>query len=154
MQLPVLVAIISVIGSLFGTITGGAIVVWGNRTLAVRKERLELRTACLLIATELHAAQLTVQFALDNHQWWRPDDDIKSEAWEKYKHVLASHLSYGVWSDVWLAACNLDKVNVLAAAPRPQGNAANLLLPETEHALGIILTSFQNGRAVLVPHLL
>jgi hypothetical protein len=154
MELPVLVAIISVFGTLLGTITGGVIVVYGNTMLAMRKERLELRTACLLIASELHAAQHTMQFALDNHHWWRPDDEVKTEAWEKYKHILASHLSYDVWSNVWLAARNLDKANVLAAAARPQGNAANVLLPDTEHALGILLTSFQTGRAALVPHLL
>jgi hypothetical protein len=61
MELPILVAIISVFGTLLGTITGGVIVSYGNLHLARRKEQLEFRTACRLIATELQIAQHTAK---------------------------------------------------------------------------------------------
>jgi hypothetical protein len=143
MELPVLMAIISVTGTLLGTIVGGSIVTGGNYVLARRRERLEFRTACRLLATELHAAQFTVKFALGNHRWWRPHEELKTEAWEKYKHLLAPYLSYEAWEDVWLAAGNLYDANALAAAPRPQSDATDILLPETENALTILLTSFE-----------
>jgi hypothetical protein len=153
MELPILVAIISVTGSLLGTVTGGVIVIYGNISLARRKEKLEFRTACRLIATELQIAQNIVGIALNNHRWWRPDQELATDAWETYKHLLAPHLSYEAWSDVWLAADSLDDANVLAAAPRPQSSAVNVLLPETENALTILMTSFERGRVALMPHL-
>jgi hypothetical protein len=154
MELPILVAIISVGGTLLGTITGGVIVSYGNWYLARRKEKLEFRTACRLISTELQMAQLTVKFALDKHIWWRPDEELTTKAWEDYKHLLAPHLSYDAWSSVWLAASSLDGANVLAAAPRPQGTTADVLLTPTENALRLLLTRFEEGRVALMPHLL
>ena len=62
MELPILVAVISVSGSLAGTITGGVIVSYGNWYLARRKEKLEFKTACRLISTELQSARRTVTF--------------------------------------------------------------------------------------------
>jgi len=50
MDLPILVAIISVAGTLLGTVVGGCIVTGGNYLLARRREKLEFRTACRLIA--------------------------------------------------------------------------------------------------------
>jgi hypothetical protein len=64
MELPVLVAIISVSGTLLGTVIGGSIVTGGNYLLARRSENLEFRTACRLIAAELQAAEFTLTFAL------------------------------------------------------------------------------------------
>jgi hypothetical protein len=154
MELPILVAIISVSGTLLGTIVGGSIVTGGNYVLARRREKLEFRTACRLIATEFQIAQHTVRFSLDNHRWWRPDEELATKAWEKYKHLLAPYLSYDAWSNVWLAADSLDDANLLAAAPRPQGSAADVLLPETENALTILMTRFEMGRVGLAPHLL
>jgi hypothetical protein len=154
MELPILVAVISVSGSLAGTITGGVIVSYGNWYLARRKEKLEFKTACRLISTELQSARRTVTFALDKHIWWRPDEELSTKAWEEYKHLLAPHLSYDAWSDICLAADSLDDTNLLAAAPRPQGSTADALLIATENALRLLLTRFEEGRAALMPHLL
>jgi hypothetical protein len=154
MQLPILVAIISVTGALLGTITGGVIVTYGNVYLAQRREQLEFRTACRLIATELQIAQHIVNLALDNHRWWRPDEELTTEAWKQYKHVLAPQLSYEAWSDVWLAVRGVNHANLLAAAPRPQGSTAEILLPETENALRLLLKGLETGRVALMPHLL
>ena len=49
MQLPVLVAVISVCGTLLGTVIGGSVVTVGNYLLDRRRERLELKTGCPLI---------------------------------------------------------------------------------------------------------
>ena len=92
-----------------GTITGGVIVSYGNVYLAQRREQLEFRTACRLIATELQVAQNTLKLALKNKHWWRPDEELTTEAWKQYKNVLAPHLSYGAWSDLWLAIRNINQ---------------------------------------------
>jgi hypothetical protein len=154
MDVPIFVAIITGSATLLGTITGGVIVGYGNVYLAKRREKLEFRTACRLVAAELQIAHQTVKFALDAHRWWRPDEELTMDAWKQYKNVLAPHLSYEAWSDVWLAVGNLSKANLLAAAPRPQNASADVLLPETENALTILLASFETGRAALRPHLL
>ena len=153
MDLPILVAIISVGGTLLGTVTGGVIVSYGNLYLARRREQLEFRTACRLITAELQVAHHTVKFALDTKRWWRPDEELLMDAWKQYKNVLAPHLSYDVWSDVWLAAGNLNKANLLAAAPRPSDRTEESFLKATETALTILMTSFERGRIGLMPHL-
>ena len=127
MELPILVAIVSVSGSLLGTVMGGIIVIFGNITLTKRKEKLEFRSACRLIATELQIAGLTVKLALNKHCWWRSDEKLATDAWEQYKHILAPQLSYDAWSDVWLAVRGVNDARVLAAAPRPQGSKADAL---------------------------
>jgi hypothetical protein len=154
MELPILVAIISVFGSLLGTIMGGVIVIFGNITLAKRKEKLEFRSACRLIATELQIAELTIKLALKNHCWWRSDEKLATDAWERYKHILAPQLSYDAWSDVWLGVRGVNDAIALAAAPRPQGSKADALLPETETALNILLKGFETGRVALMPYAL
>lgn len=153
MELPLLVAIISVTGTLLGTITGGVIVSYGNFFLTRRKEQLEFRTACRLVSAELQDAHHTVKFALDNEKWWRPGDEIATDAWKEYRKVLAPYLSYDAWSDVRLAGLNLSKVNALAAAPRPQGRTEEIFLQQTKTALTTLLTSFETGRAALMLHL-
>ena len=82
--------VIAVIGILAGTITGAAIASFGHIYLAKRRERLEFRTACRLVATEFHVAQLTVKQALEAKHWWRPDEELTTEAWKQYKIVLRS----------------------------------------------------------------
>jgi hypothetical protein len=152
MELPILVAIISVSGSLLGTVMGGVIVIYGNITLAKKKEKLEFRTACRLIATELQIAELTLGLALKNHCWWRSDEKLATDAWEQYRHILAPQISYDAWSDVWLAVRGVNDARALAAAPRPQGSKADVLLPETENALNILVKGFERARIALMPH--
>jgi hypothetical protein len=75
-----------------GTVVGGTIVTVGNIYLARSHEKLEFRTAARLISTELLVAQNTVKFAIDHHHWWRPDEKLKTEDWEKYN--IHSHRTY------------------------------------------------------------
>jgi hypothetical protein len=152
MQLPVLVAIISVVGTLLGTITGGVIVSYGNIYLVQRREQLEFKMASRLIFRELEIAQSVVKVALDNHRWWRPDEELTTDAWKQYKHLLAPQLSYRAWCDVWLGVRDLNDANLLAAAPR--GSAAEVLLPATENTLRILSKGIEIGRVALLPHLL
>jgi hypothetical protein len=152
MEVPILVAIISVSGTLLGTVVGGSIVTGGNYLLARRREKLEFKTACRLIAAELQDAQHTVKFALDKKCWWRPHDELTTDAWKQYKHLLAPQLSYDAWSDVRIAALNLKYANALAAAPRPSSQREDFLLKEMETALADLLKSFETGRVALMPH--
>jgi hypothetical protein len=95
-----------------------------------------------------------VKYALDNKRWWRPDHDLTTEAWKEHKHLLAPHLSYDAWTDVRLAALDLNEGNFLAAAPRPQDRTQEIFLQETETALFNLLESYERGRIALMPYLL
>ena len=70
------------------------------------------------------------------------------------KHVLAPHLSEQAWTDLWMAAREAGDANLLAAAPRPVGEKKDILLPETMHALTLIMNSIERGRIALMPHLI
>jgi hypothetical protein len=146
--------VITAIATLAGTITGAAIVSFGNIYVARRREKVEFRMACRLIESEFHVAQLTLKFALDKKTWWRPDEELTSDAWKTHKHVLAPHLSEQAWTDLWMAAREVTHANLLAAAPRPVGEKKDILLPETVHALTLIMNSIERGRIALMPHLI
>jgi hypothetical protein len=154
MELPILVAVITVIGTLAGTMTGAAIVSYGNVYLARRREKLEFKMACRLIATEFHVAQLTLKQALEANRWWRNDEELTTEAWKQYKHVLAPYVPYEIWDDLWLAARQINHVNLLAAATRPAGKTEDIYLPETVTALTLLKESIERGRISLMPYLL
>lgn len=106
-----------------------------------------------MVSAELHAAHQTITFALQEKRWWRPDEELSTEAWKQYKHLLAPHLSYDAWTDLWPAALNLTNANVLAAAPRPSDKPDEIFLKETETALTRLLDSFERGRTALIPYL-
>jgi hypothetical protein len=144
---------IAAIATIAGTITGAAIVSYGNIYLARRREKLEFRMACRLIASELHVAQLTLKFALDKKLWWRPDEELTTEAWKQYKHVLASNVSEDAWTDLWMAAREMNHINLLAAARRPIGKEEEIFLPETVHALTLLKETIERGRIALMPYL-
>jgi hypothetical protein len=153
MELPILVAIISVGGSLLGTIVGGSIVTGGNYLLARRREKVELKTACRLISTELQDANLTLKFALESKRWWHSHETISTEAWKQYKNILAPSLSYDDWVNVWMAEGYINHANALAAAPRPSGVMEDILLDPTITALTSIMKSIEAGRVRLIPWL-
>jgi hypothetical protein len=153
MDVPILVAIISVSGALLGTVVGGSIVTGGNYFLARRKEKLEFRTACRLISAEFQDAYHTVKFALEKKRWWHPAEELATEAWKQYKNILAPNLTYDAWSDVRLAAQDIKYANLLASAPRPQDKTEEIFLKEMERALTLLMESIERGRAALMPHL-
>jgi hypothetical protein len=150
MELPILVAVISVGGSLLGTIVGGSIVTGGNYLLARRMEKVELKTACRLVSAELQDANLTIKFAVQSKRWWYSHETMSTEAWKQYKSVLAPNLSYDAWSDVWMATVNINGANALAAAPRPKGDMEDVLLEQTITALTLITASIETGRLSLM----
>jgi hypothetical protein len=153
MELPTLVAVVSVSGSLLGTIVGGSIVTGGNYLLVRRREKLEFKTACRLISAELQDAYHTVKFALEKKRWWHPAEELTTEAWKQYKNVLAPSLTYDAWSDVRLAAQDVKYANLLSSAPRPQDKTEEIFLEEMERALTRLMESIERGRVALMPHL-
>jgi hypothetical protein len=153
MDVPILVAVISVIGSLSGTIVGGCIVTGGTYFLARRREKVELRTARRLIAAELQDANHTVKFAIESKRWWHSHETLSTEAWKQYKSILAPNLSYDAWSDVRIAVGGINHANALAAAPRPTGETEDVLLVETIKALTLISDHIETSRVKLMPHL-
>jgi hypothetical protein len=153
MDVPILVAIISVSGTLLGTVVGGSIVTWGNYYLARRRERLEFRTASRLISAELQANHYTVEYALGRKLWWRSDEELRTEAWKQFQNVLAPHLPYDDWQDLILAVRAVNHVNRLACAPRPANKPDEIFLEETVSALTLLLKDIETGRVGLRPYL-
>src|SRR5271166_340058 len=146
MDVPILVAIISVSGTLLETVVGGSIVTWGNYFLARRRERLEFTTACRLISADLQANHHTVEFALRQKCWWRSDEELRTEASKQFQNVLAPHLTYDAWQDLLLAVRAVNNVNLLAGAPRPSGKPDEIVLEETVSALTLLLKQVETGR--------
>ena len=99
MDLPVLTAVISVSGTLFGTIVGGCLTMYANFFLNRRRERAEFRMGCRLIAGELEENQLFLKALLETPRLWKYDE-LATEAWKEHRHVLASSLSSEAWSNV------------------------------------------------------
>jgi hypothetical protein len=153
MDVPILVAIISVSGTLLGTVVGGSIVTWGNYFLARRRERLEFRTACRLISAELQANHHTVEFALGQKLWWRSDEELRTEAWKQFQNALAPHLPYDAWQDLLVTVRAVNHVNLLAGAPRPSDKPDEIFLEETVSALTLFLKDIETGRVGLRPYL-
>jgi hypothetical protein len=153
MEVPILVAIISVSGTLLGTVVGGSMVTWGNYFLARRRERLEFRTACRLISAELQANGHTAGFALGQKRWWRSDEELGAEAWKQFQNVLAPHLPYDAWQDLLLAVRAVNHVNRLAGAPRPPDKPDEIFLEETVTALTLFLKDIETGHVSLRPYL-
>ena len=161
MGVPILVAIIA----FSGTVVGGTIVTAGNYFLARMREQTEaartaetqsreLKMACRLIASELQQNYLMVEyFGLKEKRWWRPDEELSTEAWKQYQHLLAPRLSFDAWADVENAVINVNHANVMHAAPRPPNNPDNIFLPETVTALTILVESMRKGRDGLKPYL-
>ena len=153
MDVPVLVAIISVSGTLLGTVVGGSIVTWGNYLLARRRERLEFTTACRLILAELQVNHHTVEYALVQKRWWRPDEELRIEAWKQFQNVLAPHLPYDAWLDLILAVRAVNHGNLLAGAPRPSDKPDEIFLEPVTAALTLLLKDIEIGRVALRPYL-
>jgi hypothetical protein len=114
MEVPIVVAIISVTGTLLGTIVGGSIATYGNYYLAKRRERIEFRTACRLVAAELQDNYVTVAQLVKSKLWWRSDLQLPMEAWNNHKHLLAHHLPRDVWLHVRLAAMAVNSISKVA----------------------------------------
>ena len=159
MDVPILVAIISVSGTLLGTVVGGSIVTWGNYFLARRRKRLEFTTACRLISAGLQANYHTVEFALGQKHWWRSDevgvkrpalldllpDELGTEAWQQFQNILTPHLPYDAWQDLLLAVRAVNHVNRIAGAPRPPDRPYEMS-EETVTALTSFMKDIDRGR--------
>jgi hypothetical protein len=85
------------------SVVGGCGVLYGNLYLARRRERLEFRAACRLVAAELQDNSLIVEFALKKRLWWRSDEELTTEEWKQYKSVLAAGLPYDALGDLKFA---------------------------------------------------
>src|SRR5271165_2727841 len=92
MDVPILTAVISVSGALAGTMVGGCLTMYSNFFLNRRREQLEFRIGCRLIAGELEQSVAIMKVSLRSKSWWRLELEPGTKAWEEYQHVLASHL--------------------------------------------------------------
>ena len=76
---------------------------------------MEFGTAFRLIASELQQNYLTLEYYLEQKRWWRPDEELSTEAWKEYKHLLAPHLPYDDWDNVALAVINANEANAMSS---------------------------------------
>lgn len=146
MEIPILVAIISVTGTLLGTVVGGAIASFGSFYLTRRQERLVFRTACRLVAVELQDNSFIVEFALKNKLWWRSDEELTTEAWKQYQNVLAPHLPYEALVDLGVAVNAVKNVKLLAAQPRPLDQPSEIFFGANCAGAYSPLESHEKGR--------
>jgi nitrate reductase gamma subunit len=154
-EVPILVAIISVAGSLFGTIVGGFIVTGGTYFLARRREKHELRTACRLVDDELLEAVTTVKNAVKLSRWWRVDDVDKfsSKAWEQHKHILAQHLSLTAWHGLTIAVREVNHANLTASMHRAAVGRPEIFDERCAEELTRIGKNIDIGCESLLPYL-
>jgi hypothetical protein len=159
------VTILGAILAFLGTIIGGTIVTGGNYFLARMRDRTEaaraaeiqageLKMAARLIASELQQNFLTLEFALNKKIWWRSHEELSTEAWKQYKHLLAPKLTYDTWDDLVLATQGVNGAIALCAAPRAPGHPEDMFLRETFTALTLLVEHMKKGRVGLMPYLL
>src|SRR5664280_1034399 len=135
---------------LVGVIVGGIITAGSNYVLAVRRERadrdrdsrasaIEVKRAARLIAMELARAQAVATFAINERHWI--DENLTTEAWQKYAATIAPILSNEAWGDVSIAFVALEYTEgskneylsgVLRDIPIPD-DIAELITPKLEN---------------------
>jgi hypothetical protein len=114
MDVPVLTAVIGVSGTLLGTIVGGCLTTFTNLLLQKRRERVELRVGCRLLASELQESEHVISVMLEFRGWWSSEiQPVK--AWDDYRHVLASYLPYETWATVQRAVVYVRSANQRSA---------------------------------------
>ena|SRR6266446_10498432 len=118
MDVPILTAVISVSGTLMGTIIGGCLTMYANFFLNKRREREEFRIGCRLIDGELLVNHGLVTTVLIRKIWFQSDVlELTTEAWKEHRHVLASYLSFEDWHDVQSAVQARFSFPVLSGLP-------------------------------------
>jgi len=139
-----------------------------------RREDLAVRRAARLIDADLLFAESAAQISVDKKYWWTRDRPLTSEAWQQFRDVIASKLSWGDWVAVVVAieavghlqaardgalkiqlatmATDLDLREVIAAADKLGLDITDPAptIPETNVAqIRPMLAHVQKGRAAL-----
>jgi hypothetical protein len=110
----------------------------------------ELKMAARLIASELQQNYLTVEYYVKESRWWRPDEELSTEAWKEYKHLLAPHLPYDDWDNVAHAVINANQANGMFSRSRPD----NIFPEGTVTTLTRLAQNMRKGYSGLTPYLL
>ena len=148
MDAPVLTAVIGVSGTLFGTIVGGCLTMYGNFFLNKRRERAEFRTGGRLIAGELQLNERLVALHLEEKFWWTSEMKMGMKAWEEHRHVLASYLPDEAWTDVQGAMRGVQHARLLAGWALDYGTKT-IDDPNAKQLADIILPRIRKGQASL-----
>jgi hypothetical protein len=106
----------SAIFGLLGVIVGGTITAGTNYFFARRHEKAELKKASRLVDADLLMGQTAANFCVEKRQWWDVDIPIATEAWQKWKGVLAAELTYDAWLDVQKAVLAVDNLRTTRGA--------------------------------------
>src|SRR5258707_1142107 len=97
MDVPILTAVISVAGTLLGTIVGGRLTTYTNLFLNRRREQAEFRIGCRLIAAELYENEACIDTMIETKRWWASELAPEMKAWEEHQKVFAAYLSDQAW---------------------------------------------------------
>jgi hypothetical protein len=151
MDVPVLTAVIGVVGTLMGAIVGGFLTPFTNFLLQKRREQAELRIGCRLIDSELQESEHVISIMLEFKRWWPSEVEPGIKAWEEHRHVLASYLSFQAWADVQRAILAVHNANQRSA----HAHAAKQETMRDEDARWVAgcVEYIQKGRTGLLPYL-
>jgi hypothetical protein len=117
MDVPILVATISVTGTLLGAVLGSTIATFSNFAVSRRRERLDFRTGCRLVQSELSANEALLKAHLETKTWWGDRFELGTSEWIQYKSVLATHLPTDDWHKIRLAALAVSIIDGMASTP-------------------------------------
>ena len=151
MDLPVLTAVISVSGTLLGTIVGGCLTMYTTFFLNKRRERVEFRMACRLIAGELQRSEHVFSVMAELKRWWPSEVEPGMKAWEEHRHVLASYLSYETWTAVQQAIMTAHLANRRSA--HAHATKQETMDDEDTQWMAECVESIQKAQTGLLPYL-
>ena len=150
MDVPVLTAVISVSGTLLGTIVGGCLTMYSNFFLNKRRERAEFRMGCRLIAGELEENELFLKALRETPRFWKYNE-LATEAWKEHRHVLASYLPSEAWSNVeWAVQVVRRAREIMVSVGEEQSE--EMIAAATKQLSGLLET-IATGRTSLQPYI-
>lgn len=144
-------AIASFCGVVAGIITSWLLAQKRERSEAKKEEAardIELKKAARLVLSNLLEILTLAELCLDQHWRWVPDDRVNTNAWEKYKDVLAATLPDDDWWNVFLAFAQSSNLKSLGLPDRPIGEVSVAIYS----TIVPLIKSMERGIEVLSPY--
>ena len=109
--------------------------------------------ASRLIMMELIAAENALRHAHNDKSWWEAEEDLATDSWKEYNNILAPHVSYKVWGDLWVAMRHIERANRIAARSHSKGKSEPYI-EKTTQTIAVILNHVELAREALSAHLI
>lgn len=95
--------LIAVAGTLIAGLGGIYLGAHLQRKAEDRREAVEIRRAARVIDADLWGATSAGATCVEKKKWWMADRRLTLDGWEKYRDVIAPHLSWADWTTLTLA---------------------------------------------------